>query len=74
MYRSVRLKPLYLLFLQEPSTKALQLQAASVAAAAGIPGMRITPAFAAQQARVALQLEARNNKKNGEEKNDNENE
>ena len=32
------------------------------------------PAFAAQQARLALQLQARNNKKNGEEKNDNEDE
>ena len=74
MYRSVRLKPLYFLFLQEPSTQALQLQAASVAAATGIPGMKITPAFAAQQARLALQLEARNNKKTGEEKKDNENE
>ena len=74
MCRSVRLKPLYLLFLQEPSTEALQLQAASVIAAAGIPGMKITLACAAQQARLALQLEARNNKKIGEEKNDNENE
>ena len=74
MYRSVRLKPLYFLFLQEPSTQALQLQAASVAAATEIPGVKITPAFAAQQARLALQLEARNNKKTGEEKKDKENE
>ena len=71
MYRSVRLKPLYFLFMQEPSTQALQLQAASAAAATGIPGMKITPAFAAQQARLALQLEVRN-KKTGEEKKDNE--
>ena len=55
---------------QEPSTQALQLQAASVAAAAGIPGMKISAAFAAQHARLALQLEARN-KKNGDEKNNN---
>ena len=74
MCQSVRFKPLYLLLLQEPSTQALQLQAASVAAAAGVPGMKITPAFAAQQARLALHLEARNNKKIGEEKNDNESE
>ena len=73
VYRSVRLKPLYFLFLQVPSTQALQLQAASAAAANGIPGMKITPAFAAQQARLALQLEARN-KKTGEEKKDNEDE
>ena len=33
--------------------------------------MKITPAFAAQQAQLALQLEARN-KKTGEEKKDNE--
>ena len=73
MYRSVWLKPLYFLFLQEPSTQALQLQAASAAAAnTGIPGMKITPAFAAQQARLALQLEARN-KKTGEEKKDSDN-
>ena len=36
--------------------------------------MKITPAFAAQQARLALQPEARNNKKTVEEKKDNENE
>ena len=41
------------------STQSLKVQAASAAAAAGIPGMKIMPQFAAQQARLALQLEQR---------------
>ena len=44
------------------STQSLKLQAASAIAAATIPGMKITPQFAAQQARLALQLEQRKEK------------
>ena len=44
------------------STQSLKLQAASAAASASIPRMKITPQFAAQQARLALQLEQRKEK------------